>query len=169
MKKSVLLIALALCGATAFAQKIDKNELSQLKIFLNHTDEKGKSNAQVLKITDLNTPSTWHGVTVADGHVTSIDWSGKNLIGDLFLDNFESLTSINVSRNHLTMLSLRGCGNLTMLNVSHNMLSQIDLTGCNALAHIAINNNRLTDFVVSEVPALKYLNCSQNLFVAFDA
>ena len=93
MKKSVLLIALALCGATAFAQKLDKNELSQLKTFLMQSDDKGKSNAQELKITDLNSPSTWHGLTIANGHVTAIDWQGKKLIGDLSLNNFKKLVT----------------------------------------------------------------------------
>ena len=169
MKKYVLLIAFALCGATAFAQKIDKNELSQLKSFLLQTDDKGKTNAQELKISDLNSPASWHGVTVANGHVTAIDWQGKRLIGELTLNNFKALESIDVSRNRLSMLSLTRNGVLLKLNASHNMLTQIDLTGCDALTHVAINNNRLTDFIITEVPALKYLNCSQNLFVQFDA
>ena len=83
MKKYVLIIAFALLGVTAFAQKVDKNELSQLKKFLTQTDDKGRSNAQELKITDLNSPSMWHGVVVSNGHVASIDWSGKRLIGSL--------------------------------------------------------------------------------------
>ena len=143
MKKSVLLIAFAMCCATAFAQKIDKNELSQLKSFLAQTDDKGKTNAQELKITDLNTPSTWHGIIVENGHVTSIDWQGKRLIGDLSLNNFKGLVALNVSRNHLSSLSLNGNNSLINLNASHNMLSHVDLIGCNALTRVAINNNPL--------------------------
>jgi hypothetical protein len=77
MKKSILMIAFALCGLIAFAQKVDKNELSQLKTFLNQTNERGHTNAQELKISNLNAPSMWHGVTITNGHVSEIDWRDK--------------------------------------------------------------------------------------------
>ena len=125
--------------------------------------------AKSLKIRDLTSPSTWHGVIVANGHITAIDWHGKKLVGNLSLNGFRQLNSLDVSHNSITKLSLNGCGALTNINASHNQLSQINLMGCTSLTHIAINNNRLTDFVVSEVPALKYLNCSRNFFVDFDA
>ncbi|MDE5959874.1 MAG: hypothetical protein K2G59_06930 [Muribaculaceae bacterium] len=65
MKKAFLMIAVALGSVTAFAQSIDKNELKQLKSFLQQPSaESGKTNAQMLKITDLNTPSAWEGVKI---------------------------------------------------------------------------------------------------------
>ena len=123
MKKSILLIAFALLGVSAYSQKIDKNELAQLKTFLNQTNEKGHTNAHDLKITDMNTPSMWHGVKVIDGHVVEIDWRGKDLTGDLSLTNFKYLTTVNVSRNNISKLMLNGCTALLQLNASHNKLS----------------------------------------------
>ena len=77
MKKVALLFAVALCSLAVNAQKINKNELKQLQAFLSAPAEKEATNAQALKITDVNAPSTWEGVTVANGHVTKIDWKGK--------------------------------------------------------------------------------------------
>lgn len=66
---------------TAFAQKIDKNEMKQLKAFLSQPAVTDATNAQALKITDLNSPATWEGVTIANGHVTAIKWKDKKLAG----------------------------------------------------------------------------------------
>ncbi len=75
MKKAVLLITLALSSVMVFAQRIDKNELKQLKNFLSQPAEKDATNAQALKITDLNAPATWEGVTIEGA--TSPKSSGK--------------------------------------------------------------------------------------------
>ena len=85
MKKAVFMIALALGSVTAFAQKIDKNEMKQLKAFLEQPAEKDGTNAQALKIVDMNSPATWEGVTVVAGHLTSMDWKDKKRSGDLNL------------------------------------------------------------------------------------
>lgn len=73
MKKALFMIALMLGSVTAFAQKMDKNEVKQLQNFLSQPAEKGGTNATALKITDLKSPATWEGVTVANGRVTAIE------------------------------------------------------------------------------------------------
>ena len=50
MKKALLMIALMLGSVTAFAQKIDKNEVKQLKAFLSQPAEKGGTNATALML-----------------------------------------------------------------------------------------------------------------------
>ena len=95
MKKAILMITLMLGCMTVFAQKIDKNELKQLKAFLSMPAEKDGTNAQALKITDLNAPSTWEGVTIENGRVKSIEWKDKHLAGDLSLTGF-TLTHIHI-------------------------------------------------------------------------
>ncbi|MDE6427615.1 MAG: hypothetical protein K2K59_01530, partial [Muribaculaceae bacterium] len=70
MKKALLMAAVLLGSMTTFAQNIDKNELKQLANFLNQPSaEAGKTNAEVLKITNLKTPAAWEGVTIENGHV----------------------------------------------------------------------------------------------------
>ena len=50
------MIAIALGCSTVFAQSIDKNEAKQLKAFLAQTSEKGTTNAQELKVANINSP-----------------------------------------------------------------------------------------------------------------
>ena len=106
MKKALLMIALMLSSVVAFAQKPDKNEVKQLQNFLSQPAEKGGTNAQALKITNLSAPSTWEGVTVENGKITAIQWKDKHLAGTLNLSGFSALTKVDVSRNALTTLNV---------------------------------------------------------------
>ena len=72
MKKIALLLAVALSSVTVFAQSINKNELKQLQNFLSQPAVHHATNAEALKITNVNDPSTWEGVTVANGRVTRV-------------------------------------------------------------------------------------------------
>ena len=95
MKKALLMIAVMLGSVTAFAQNLDKNELKQLKEFLSQPSaEAGKTNAEALKIHNLNAPASWEGVTIQDGHVTAIKWSDKKLAGDFSLTGFKDRKSV---------------------------------------------------------------------------
>ena len=53
MKKALLLMALMVGCMSASAQKIDKNELKELQAFLSQPAEKHATNAEALKISDL--------------------------------------------------------------------------------------------------------------------
>lgn len=149
MKKAVLLITLALSSVMVFAQRIDKNELKQLKNFLSQPAEKDATNAQALKITDLNAPATWEGVTIEGGHVTEIKWKDKKIAGVLDLSGFDNLRSVDVSRNKITSLSVAGDQMLTQLNASRNRLSEVNLDNCIALEKVSLNNNRITDIEIA--------------------
>ncbi|MDE6308899.1 MAG: hypothetical protein K2L81_01755, partial [Muribaculaceae bacterium] len=149
----------------AFAQKVDKKEVKQLQAFLAQTSEKGGTNAQALNISDLNSPATWEGVTVADGHVTAIEWKDKKLGGDLALTGFTALTKVDVSRNALKSLNVSGDAALVDLNASRNKLTNINTTGCAALENLSVYHNRLSELEITDTPVLKNLNCSNNYFV----
>ena len=105
MKKVALMIAVTLGSLTVFAQNVNKNELKQLQAFLAAPAEQGMTNAQVLKVSNVNDPSTWEGVTVANGHVTKIEWKNKKIAGTLNLKGFSALTDVDVSRNSLNSVS----------------------------------------------------------------
>ena len=92
-------MALVLGCTSAFAQNIAKNELKQLQSFLAQPAQKEATNAKALKISNINSPATWEGVTVANGHVTAIDWKDKGLAGTLDLSGFSALTKADISRN----------------------------------------------------------------------
>ena len=150
---------------TVFAQKIDKNEVKQLKAFLSQTAEKDGTNANALKVTNINDIASIEGVKVENGHVTAIEWKDKHLAGDLDLSGFEALTKVDVSRNKLNSISVAGDVALTEINASRNVLRSADFEGCTSLVKISVYKNRLTDIALNNVPLLKNLNCSNNLFV----
>ena len=129
MKKFAFLFTLLLGSMMVFAQKPNKAELKQLQAFMAQTSEKGVTNAQALNISDLSNPSTWEGVKMDNGRVTSIDWKGKKLAGQLNLAGFNFLQKVDVSRNAITSLSVAGDAALTELNASRNKLTTADLAG----------------------------------------
>ena len=71
------------------------------------TSENGTTNAQVLKVANPSQLSGGvEGLTVVGGHVTAIEWKDKHLAGQLSLNNFKSLTKVDVSRNKLTSVAV---------------------------------------------------------------
>lgn len=94
MKKALLMITLMLGCMTVFAQKIDKNEAKQIKAFLAQPAEKDGTNANVLKVTDVNNIAAIEGIQVENGHVTAIEWKDKKLAGSLDLSGFDALKKL---------------------------------------------------------------------------
>ena len=97
MKKTLIMILVMLGCVTVSAQKINKNELKQIQVFLSEISETGISNAAVLEISNAADPATWKGVLIDNGHVTEINWSRKKLAGTLDLSNFSALTKVDIS------------------------------------------------------------------------
>ena len=118
MKKIALLLAAAISSVSLFAQSVDKGELKQLKAFLAQPAAEASTNAEALKISNQNSPATWEGITVENGHITAINWKDKKLAGTLDLSGFDALQKVDVSRNRLTGFTADGDGALTELNVS---------------------------------------------------
>ena len=79
MKKIALLLAAAISSVSLFAQSVDKGELKQLKAFLAQPAAEASTNAEALKISNQNSPATWEGITVENGHITAINWKDKKL------------------------------------------------------------------------------------------
>ncbi len=121
MKKVLFLIALALGCTSAFAQKLDKAEARQLKNFLTQTAEKDGTNANALKVVNINDVSAIEGVTIENGHVTAIEWKDKHLAGDLDLSGFKALKKVDVSRNKIASVDVSDDPVLTDFNASRNV------------------------------------------------
>ncbi len=122
MKKVLFMIALVLGCTSVFAQNLDKNEAKQLKMFLQEAAEKDGTNAQALKVTNLNSLSGIEGLTIVGGHVTAIEWKDKHLAGNLDLSGFTQLTKVDVSRNSLNSITVADDAALTEFNASRNKL-----------------------------------------------
>lgn len=138
MKRIALILAVALSSAACFAQ-VTKSEMKQLQNFLSQPSANGETNAQALKITNVNDPSTWEGITVVGKNVTSIEWKGKKLAGALDLSGFKALTKVDVSRNSITSLTVSGDNALVEINASRNKLQTVDFTGCASLTKVSVN------------------------------
>ena len=149
MKKALLMITLVLGCTTVFAQKIDKKEAAQIKSFLSQPAEKDGTNAQALKVTDMNSIASIEGVTVENGHVTAIDWKDKHIAGNLDLSGFSQLKSVNVSRNKIAGLNISNTPVLSEVNASRNALRTFEVNGASAVQKLSINNNRLTDLTLN--------------------
>jgi len=93
-----------------------------------------------------------------------IKWKGHKLGGMLALTGFNSLRTLDVSRNALTAVTLDDNTALTSANVSRNKLTQLSITGCNGLTNLSANNNRLSDINLTDIPAITNLNLSNNPF-----
>ncbi len=165
MKKVLFLIALALGCTSAFAQKLDKAEARQLKNFLTQTAEKDGTNANALKVVNINDVSAIEGVTIENGHVTAIEWKDKHLAGDLDLSGFKALKKVDVSRNKIASVDVSDDPVLTDFNASRNVLTSVSLANCPTLSKVSVYKNRLTDLSLETAPMIENLNVSNNLFV----
>lgn len=157
-------LAVASCG---FAQGLNKSEAKALQSFMTQTSANGVANGSALGLQGKNLAGL-PGVKVSDGHVTEIDWSGKNLAGSLNLSDFPALQKINVSGNKLTSLTISNDPALTEVNASKNRLTEFSVASCPQLQTIRINRNRLAEINLTQVPFLKKLNISGNQFEALD-
>ena len=149
MKKIALVLAVALSSAACFAQ-VNKGELKKLQNFLSQPAKEAATNAEALRVTNIKDPSTWEGVTVTNGHVTKIDWKDKKLGGTLDLTGFEALTSVDVSRNALTGITIVNNPSLAELNISRNKIKSLAIDGATTLSKLSANNNRITEFALSQ-------------------
>ena len=62
--------------------------------------------------------------------MTAIEWKDKKLAGVLDLSGFTALTKVDVSRNKLQGLTVKGDASLSELNASRNKITEVDLAGC---------------------------------------
>ena len=98
MKRCLILLLVVFSVITINAQQLSKNEVKQLKTFLQLLSHSNKTNAQLIGIKDLNNPATWNGVEWSNGHVKSIMWRGYSIAGDLDLSGMVDLQNIDLSK-----------------------------------------------------------------------
>ncbi|MCI5626481.1 MAG: hypothetical protein MR333_02475, partial [Porphyromonadaceae bacterium] len=142
MKRIMLLFAAVLALTAAMAQKPQKNELNQLKTFLQAPSDRGVSNAQALNITDLGNPASWKGVKMENGYITEIDWSHKNLAGALNVSGFKNLQRINVTDNRISSLTLDNDPALIRVDAGRNIISDLSIDNCTNLQVLRVYRNR---------------------------
>ena len=107
MKKTLFtLLTFMFCAAICSqAQRISKDELKSLQVFLNQPAVEASTNAEALKISNINNPASWEGVKIENGNITEIHWSNKKLAGTLNLSGFKNLQKIDISKNKITLPS----------------------------------------------------------------
>ena len=141
MKRSLILIMAALSIPAVWAQNISKNEAKALQSFLSQPAPDGRTNAQVLGAGG-NVAAT-PGVKVENGHITEIDWKGKNLGGSLTLTGFSGLQRLEVGSNSLQALNVSDAPVLYEINAGRNLISEVTIAGCGQLQTLRLNRNRL--------------------------
>lgn len=162
-----LLFLLAICfnNIHLTAQNYHVGETEKIRRFLQQdSGESGKTNADMLGITNLNDPSTWNlnwKETQGEYHLKNADWSGKQLGGDLDFSGFTELDTLNCGYNNLSSLNLDDCVKLQCLNCYTNDFSSIGIRNC-PLTYINCSANKLTKFNFSQYPALEQFIGTQN-------
>jgi len=114
--------------------------------------------------------NNWFGVTVGGGHVTQINLSSNNLVGE-FGDTLSplstNLTSLSLGNNSLTDIgTVTNLTNLTHLRLSNNSLTDIGtVTNLTNLTSLYLSNNSLTDIgTVTNLAGLITLSLNNNSF-----
>jgi len=136
-------------GATDGKYICNKNEVNQLKAFLNY--KSGKTNGKKLNSKySASNYATW-GTTASDdfmtdgyGRVTHISWGKKNLAGNMNLSNFKQLRYLTVYSNQLKTLNLTGCSSLIKVSATGNKLTKFDSSASKNVTNITTKGNKLT-------------------------
>lgn len=127
-----------------------KNELEQLKAFLNETAD-GKSNGSILNPDyDENEIETWGPpdekqlTSNGYGRIYQILLGDRNLYGKLNLKGFSAVKDVSVFTNDLSQIDLRECYGLKYFNAVGNNLSYFDSSDSPQLTDLSVKANPLT-------------------------
>jgi len=109
--------------------------------------------------------STWHGITVTNYHVTSVNLSSNNLNGTIpsGIGNLTNLENLDVSQNQITgtiPVEISQLTNLYSLNLSLNNLSgsiPTEIALLTNLNYLYLNRNQLTGNIPPEIGNLEKL------------
>lgn len=90
--------------------------------------------------TDLSNSGnyTWDKQT---GRLIGIDWTGKNLKGDISFSKLTALKELNCSYNQLTSLDVSGCTALQKMDCTFNRLTSLDVSGNKALKELRLDED----------------------------
>ncbi|GAA3589339.1 T9SS type A sorting domain-containing protein [Flavivirga amylovorans] len=92
----------------------------------------------------------------------------ENDIATVDLNANVLLVSLNASNNVLTTIDLMALTDLRVLNISNNDLSQININSNLSLRELNVSSNALTALDVNVLVDLEKLNCSSNLLDALN-
>lgn len=127
----------------------------------------------------LTETTPWYGVTVADGHVTSIDLSDNQLAGQIppELGNLTELQWLGLHNNRLTGQippELGNLANLQYLRLGNNQLTgpiPSELANLSNLQYLYLSSNQFIGEVptwISNLTQLSYLELNYNGFTCSD-
>lgn len=149
---------------------VDRPDLASLRAFLETEDANGVKNGDKVAwdgITyDPDDPETWCGVRWSDvprteeSHITSLEWSGRGLVGSLNLSGLPLLSDAYLSGNNLSSLNLSDSVTLKTLQAASSGLLSIDVTGCSELEELNVDRNLLTELSIEGCLSLKRLDCN---------
>ena len=98
--------------------------------------------------------------------LTSVVLNNIGTLEDLTgIQEFTSMTYLNVSGNSLESVDLSANTNLVTLDISNNMLTALDVSSNINLASLSVSNNSLTSLDVSDLSALEILRCNSNQLI----
>ena len=116
--------------------------------------------------------STWAGVTVSGGHVTSIILSAKNLVGELpdEIGNLTSLTHLEI-RNNTGLIgdipsTIGNLTNLVTLNMSANRFTGSIPTGINSLSHATAVYLHANKNIIGSIPTISGMTSLATLYLS---
>jgi len=94
--------------------------------------------------------------------LTGLVVNNKNIENLTGIEDFISLTSLDVSDNKLTWIDLSNNGELITLLVFRNLLTELDVSNKPKLINLIAYRNRLTNIVFNNTPSLEKFSCSNN-------
>lgn len=123
--------------------------------------------------------SRWEGVTKVTSDIASLDLSKLTSLEQLFIEELENLTDLNIKglknlwyvncRNgKLSTLNVSENPNLTYLICSENELTELNMTGLTKLTYLNCSSNQLTELNLKPFVDLQYLFCDNNRLSQLD-
>lgn len=123
--------------------------------------------------------SRWEGVTKVTSDIASLDLSKLTFLEQLFIEELENLTDLNIkslenlsylkcNKGKLSTLDVSGNPNLTHLICSENELTELNMNGLKKLIYLDCSSNQLTELNVKSFVDLQSLFCNNNRLSLLD-
>ncbi|MCM1244521.1 MAG: leucine-rich repeat protein [Roseburia sp.] len=111
---------------------------------------------------DIDDSSTWKGVEIMDGDITSIALPSVCLGGILDLSGLGKLESLKCIYTGFEEIKLDGCKSLRELVLCDNAITSIDLRDLNKLETVNVSDNELKNIYWGSYDFLTRFNCTGN-------
>jgi Leucine-rich repeat (LRR) protein len=154
MKTKLLSLLLVLLSFSSFSQTTAIPDLNFEKFLINEGIDSGTPDGVVLT-SNINT-------------LTSLSPSGLNIASLVGIQDFVALTSLNCSFNSITTLDVSKNVTLTRLNCFTNKLTSLNVSNNVNLTSLSCSENKITSLDVSKNLLLTSLDCYTNLLPSID-